>query len=121
MATYNPRFFIGIDPALETFAASLLRAPNDPNRVTAEFANDLDGFDAFLLWLSQHQVPTEETIVCVEATGVYDVVLFCVSMHHMDNLEAVVERAYEMLPDGGHLLWRSNATQANGQFVDFGQ
>jgi hypothetical protein len=23
--------------------------------------------------------------------------------------------------DGGHLLWESRATQANGQFVDFGQ
>lgn len=38
------------------------------------------------------------------AAGVYDVVMFCVSMHHMSNVQAVVDKAYSMLPAGGHLL-----------------
>ena len=33
---------------LETFAASILRHPEDPNRATAEFPNTLDGFDELL-------------------------------------------------------------------------
>jgi 2-polyprenyl-3-methyl-5-hydroxy-6-metoxy-1,4-benzoquinol methylase len=37
-------------------------------------------------------------------TGSYDVVMFCVAMHHMRNVQAVVDKAYSMLPKGGHLL-----------------
>jgi 2-polyprenyl-3-methyl-5-hydroxy-6-metoxy-1,4-benzoquinol methylase len=37
-------------------------------------------------------------------TGDYDVVMFCVSMHHMSKVQAVVDKAYSMLPKGGHLL-----------------
>ena len=39
-----------------------------------------------------------------DVTGDYDVVMFCVSMHHMSNVQAVVDKAYSMLPKGGHLL-----------------
>jgi SAM-dependent methyltransferase len=39
-----------------------------------------------------------------EASGIYDIVLFCVSMHHMENVQDVVNRAFEMLPPRGHLL-----------------
>lgn len=38
------------------------------------------------------------------AEGQYDVVMFCVSMHHMSDVQAVVDKAYAMLPKGGHLL-----------------
>jgi 2-polyprenyl-3-methyl-5-hydroxy-6-metoxy-1,4-benzoquinol methylase len=38
------------------------------------------------------------------ATGEYDIVMFCVSMHHMSNVRAVVDKAYSLLPKGGHLL-----------------
>ena len=30
--------------------------------------------------------------------------MFCVSMHHMSNVRAVVGKAYSLLPKGGHLL-----------------
>jgi 2-polyprenyl-3-methyl-5-hydroxy-6-metoxy-1,4-benzoquinol methylase len=38
------------------------------------------------------------------ATGIYDVVMFCVSMHHMSDAQAAVDKAYSMLPKGGHLI-----------------
>lgn len=49
-------------------------------------------------WLEYHVMPFEAV------TGSYDVVMFCVSMHHMRNVQAVVDKAYSLLPKGGHLL-----------------
>jgi 2-polyprenyl-3-methyl-5-hydroxy-6-metoxy-1,4-benzoquinol methylase len=48
--------------------------------------------------LEYHVLPYEKV------TGQYDVVLFCVSMHHMKDVQGVVDKAYAMLPQGGHLL-----------------
>ena len=53
-----------------------------------------DGFGS----LEYHVMPLEE------ATGTYDVVMFCVSMHHMNDALRVVDKAYSMLPKGGHLI-----------------
>lgn len=39
-----------------------------------------------------------------EISGTYDVILFCGSMHHMKNVQEVVNKAYEMLPFDGHVL-----------------
>ena len=63
-------FFVGIDPAAETFTASLLCQPDDP-ATTENFPNTLDGFDAFLTWLGEHDVVLQKCLVCVEATGIY--------------------------------------------------
>lgn len=38
------------------------------------------------------------------ADGLYDVVLFSVSLHHMPDVEGVVARARELLRPGGHVL-----------------
>lgn len=40
----------------------------------------------------------------LETSGRYDIVLFCGSMHHMKNIEEVVDKVYEILPLGGKLL-----------------
>lgn len=71
MPELAPSLFVGIDPALETFAASVLQRPADPGLTTAEFANNLDGFEAFATWLEEHHAVKEQTLICVEATGVY--------------------------------------------------
>jgi SAM-dependent methyltransferase len=39
-----------------------------------------------------------------EVTGIYDVVLFSVSLHHMTDLQGAVDYAHGLLPEGGHLL-----------------
>ncbi len=47
---------------------------------------------------------TYDVLPFAAATGEYDIVMFCVSMHHMSNVRAVVDKAYSLLPKGGHLL-----------------
>ena len=71
MSASAPRFFIGIDPASETFAASIFQGPDEPGLFTAEFTNEIDGFEVFLDWLRGHEVASDDSMVCVEATGVY--------------------------------------------------
>lgn len=39
-----------------------------------------------------------------QAEGVYDVILFSVSLHHMPDVEGVVRRAHALLRSGGHVL-----------------
>ncbi|MBI5570688.1 MAG: class I SAM-dependent methyltransferase [Desulfomonile tiedjei] len=40
-----------------------------------------------------------------EAKGRYDVVMFCVSMHHMSKIDEVVKKAHGLLHPNGHLLF----------------
>ena len=40
-----------------------------------------------------------------EVQGEYDVVLFCVSMHHMADLTTVIDHAHQLVVAGGHLLY----------------
>jgi len=39
-----------------------------------------------------------------EVKGIYDGILFCGSLHHMTNIQEVINKAYEMLPPEGFLL-----------------
>jgi transposase len=75
-----PHAFVGIDPALDSCAASIFHHPDQPGSITAAFANDLDGFTGLLTWLSAHQVKPDDALVCVEATGVYAEAL-CYYLH----------------------------------------
>ena len=63
--------FVGIDPSLNDFAASIYRGPDHDKIHTRLFANTIDGYQAFVDWLSCYQAETDQSIVCVEATGVY--------------------------------------------------
>lgn len=83
------RYFVGIDPASESFVASVFTAPDDdlPGAGPREFENTPDGFDAFQSWLTSSKgpfskgVPQAETLICVEQTGVYSEAL-CYELHH---------------------------------------
>lgn len=66
-----PSFFVGIDPALERLATSVYRGPNQGQPPTAAFDNNFEGFSDCMLWLNEHGAVAAQTIVCVEATGVY--------------------------------------------------
>ena len=98
-----PRCFIGIDPALETFAASIFQGPDEPGLAPAEFANDLDGFEAFLDWLQGHQVTSDDSMVCVEATGVYAEAL-CYYLY---------EQGFQVAVEGPQRVKRAFKTSAN--------
>ncbi len=61
--------FIGIDPSLNDFAASIYRGPDQAKPQTRLFANTVDGYQAFVDWLSSYQDKT--AVICIEATGIY--------------------------------------------------
>ena len=67
----RPHFYIGIDVASTTFAATILIEPGKPTHIKEGIANSVEGFTGFLQWLTKHQVTTENAVFCLEATGVY--------------------------------------------------
>jgi len=85
------RYFIGIDPASESFVASVFTAPDDDPLKAGprEFENTPEGFEAFQNWLTSTEgpffegVPQSETLICVEQTGVYSEAL-CYELHRAD-------------------------------------
>lgn len=67
----RPQYYVGVDVAAETLATSLLTEPGQGILSLPEIANTLDGFHVFEQWLIDHQATPENTIICLEATGVY--------------------------------------------------
>jgi len=64
-------YFVGIDVADESFAAACYRAADQPVFSADGFANELDGFEAFIEWMRHNNLIASETIICIEATGIY--------------------------------------------------
>lgn len=64
-------YFVGIDVADETFAAACYRAADQPVFSGDGFTNEGDGFESFIEWMQQNQIIANETIICIEATGIY--------------------------------------------------
>jgi transposase len=63
--------FVGVDIASASFMACVGTAPWKITVKPTKFENDEDGFVSFLGWLQEHNLQTESTVVCMEATGVY--------------------------------------------------
>jgi transposase len=81
----QPQFYLGIDIAAATFTACAgQRGPRTWQIVVPaqEFANSWDHFPVFLAWLEEHQLLPAQTVVCLEATGVYGEVLAHVLLSH---------------------------------------
>jgi len=67
----NIRWFIGLDIAAETFTAAIGTTPWKLLVKGTEFANTPDGFQQLMAWMRQHHCVLEQTVLCMEATGVY--------------------------------------------------
>ena len=65
------KYFIGVDIASSTFTASMGTLPWQVVLKPQEFENTEDGFQVWLEWLSGHQILPQQSVVCMEATGVY--------------------------------------------------
>jgi transposase len=63
--------FVGVDLASASFMACVGTMPWKVTVKPVKFENAEDGFVAFLGWLQDHNLQTENTVVCMEATGVY--------------------------------------------------
>ena len=69
----NPKikYYIGLDIASETFAAAIFTTPQQPRTVKEKLSNSLNGFEALSCWLKEQGIKTNNSIICLEATGVY--------------------------------------------------
>lgn len=72
--------YIGIDPASESFSASLLYTPGQCKTAPQPFENSLEGFEALEQWLAAEGVSAQDATVCIENTGVYSEAL-CYQLH----------------------------------------
>lgn len=63
--------FVGVDIASASFMACMGTTPWKLMVKPVKFENDEDGFISFLGWLKQHNLKPEDSVVCMEATGVY--------------------------------------------------
>jgi transposase len=73
----KPRFYVGIDVASATFTSAVGSMQNHWEIVVqpATFANEYDSFAKYHHWLGEHGVLAENSVICMEATGVYNEVL----------------------------------------------
>ncbi len=64
-------YFIGIDIASEDFAAAIFTTPENTCIMHENVPNTADGFHSFEHWLADCNVTPVNSVVCLEATGVY--------------------------------------------------
>ena len=72
--------FVGIDSSKSDFAAAIYRDPKQKVTFRDKMANNVEGFQEFLCWMQSHQLNTDQTLICVEATGVYSEAI-CYYLH----------------------------------------
>src|SRR5215510_2349433 len=63
--------FVGIDIASSSFMVCAGTGPWKLTLKPVKFDNQEEGFVALLGWLKDHQLSPEDTVICMEATGVY--------------------------------------------------
>ena len=64
-------YFVGVDIASASFMACVGTTPWKLVEKPVEVDNHEDGYTFFLGWLKEHSLTSENTVVCMEATGVY--------------------------------------------------
>lgn len=67
----NIQYFVGLDIGSEQFVAAIGTTPWKLLVRATAFANSADGFQEVLNWLKEHHCEPAQTILCMEATGVY--------------------------------------------------
>lgn len=65
--------FIGIDISKPFYDAAILRADQPNQTIHQQFSQTLEGYKEMMFWLEQHNIfLDEETLICMEYTGVYN-------------------------------------------------
>jgi transposase len=66
------KYSVGVDIASSTFTVSVSEIPWKVILKPETFENNVeDGYQTLLEWLAEHHLSVSETVVCMEATGVY--------------------------------------------------
>jgi transposase len=83
-------YFVGIDPAAESFTAAALKTPEHLVLRPASFDNTAEGSTAFEAWLAQAGLTPQNTRVSIENTGVYSEAL-CYDLHRRGFALALID------------------------------
>ena len=65
------KYCVGVDMASSTFTVSVGEMPWKVLLKGQTFENAEDGYEQLLAWFAQQHLPISQTVVCMEATGVY--------------------------------------------------
>lgn len=65
------KHFLGIDVSKDYFDAVVLVAGQKGNTIHNQFSNDLKGVKSLIVWLKEQDSDFENTLVCLEHTGMY--------------------------------------------------
>lgn len=65
------KHFLGIDVSKDYFDAVVLVAGKKENATHNQFSNDLKGIKSLVVWLKEQDSDFENTLVCLEHTGMY--------------------------------------------------
>lgn len=76
--------FVGIDISKDYFDSFLLSA--DGKQLHNQFSNSSSGIKSFHNWLKKEKIPVENTLVCMEHTGMYGKILSTVLLANNYNL-----------------------------------
>lgn len=100
----KPRYFVGIDVASATFTSAVGSMGEKWQIVVrpAQFANEYDSFPKYLKWLQEHEVKPDNSMICMEATGVYNEVLahFLVANQYTVAIEPPLKVKRAFHPEG---------------------
>jgi transposase len=75
-------YYVGLDLAAAQFFASIGTAPWQLVAPATEFPNTAEGFETLRTWLDAHDCTVHDTLLCMEATGVYGEALAYFLAHH---------------------------------------
>ena len=100
----KPEYFVGIDIASATFTSSIGKMAEKWQIVVkpAKFANEFDSFPQYLKWLQDHGVWPNNSVICMEATGVYCEVLahFLLANQYQVTIEPPLKVKRAFHPEG---------------------
>ena len=112
----RPEYFMGIDIASATFTASVLTTPGEIVMVRENLPNTPEGFAGFVSALEAQQITSKNSVLVMEATGVY-------SEHlgyflHAKGFKVTVEPPTEVKK--AFKSKRKNDTVASQQIAEYG-
>ena len=78
--------FIGIDISKSTFDVYFIKEGESQKNCFSQFSNDKKGFISFFKWLKKEKIDFEQTLFCMEHTGIYNYLLANYIHKQTDNL-----------------------------------
>lgn len=65
------KYFIGVDISSDDFSSGCISNPDNLVFPAQKFSNNIDGYNQFISLVSKYNINQSESIICMEATGVY--------------------------------------------------